>query len=69
MSVYLRVRQCEFDLVRVSMRVCFVCTSVLLKDEMGREGKGKEDIFHPAHVVAGHMYSIMYILSCDITSH
>ena len=40
MSVYLRVRQCEFDLVRVSMRVCFVCTSVLRKDEMGRERKG-----------------------------
>ena len=38
MSVYLRVRQCEFELVRVSvsMRVCFVCTSVFRKDEMGR---------------------------------
>ena len=75
-SVYLRVRQCECDLVLVSvrMRVCFVCTSVLRKDEMererkGREGKGKEDIFHPAHIVTGHMYIIMYILSCDITSH
>ena len=39
MSVYFRVRQCEFELVRVrvSMRVCFVCTSVFRKD-----GKGKE---------------------------
>ena len=41
-SVYFHVRQCEFELVRVSvsLRVCFVCTSVSRKDEMGRERKG-----------------------------